>query len=162
MRSKPHAIESLRTAIDCLPVRTRAAMLEGIRTNEIIVGAYTSRGGVCPMLAAHRNGGRTDFLSFAHAWDRFTVAKRSRRATGRELRILTTHLEASLLSEGVRAELTAAMEDHRELLRRHAHDPAGTVRAKRLIPRALRRGDYTRALERLEAAAEPEPQPADR
>ncbi len=59
-------IEDLRLAIDCLPLRTRVAMLEGIRSNEIIVGAYTDRdGGVCPMLAAHRCGGRTNFISFA-------------------------------------------------------------------------------------------------
>src|SRR3954470_6283466 len=52
-------IEDLRLAIDCLPVRTRRAMLEGIRCNEIIVRAYADRaGGVCPMLAAHRCGGR--------------------------------------------------------------------------------------------------------
>src|SRR6266550_5726410 len=75
MRRKHHSIEDLRRAIDCLPVDTRAAMLEGVRANDIIVGAYTDRsGGVCPMLAAHRCGGRTDFLSFAHAWDRFTRA----------------------------------------------------------------------------------------
>ena len=36
-------------------------MLDGIEANHIIVGAYTDRhGGVCPMLAAHRNGGRTE------------------------------------------------------------------------------------------------------
>src|ERR671936_299224 len=49
----------LRIAIDCLPLQTRKAMLEGIEANRIIVGAYTDRqGGVCPMLAAHRDGGR--------------------------------------------------------------------------------------------------------
>jgi hypothetical protein len=30
--------------------------------------------GVCPMLAAHRNGGRTSLASFARAWDRYTKA----------------------------------------------------------------------------------------
>ena len=61
-------IEDLRTAIDCMPARTREAMLEGVRSNEIIVGAYVDRrGGVCPMLAAHRCGGRTSFVSFARA-----------------------------------------------------------------------------------------------
>ncbi len=65
-------IDDLRLAIDCLPSRTRIAMLDGISANEIIVGAYTDRdGGVCPMLAAHRHGGRTNFISFARAWDRF-------------------------------------------------------------------------------------------
>src|SRR6476620_8122159 len=57
-------------------------MLEGIDTNEIIVGAYTDRDGrVCPMLAAHRNGGRTSLASFARAWDRYTCARRPRPAT---------------------------------------------------------------------------------
>ena len=88
-------------------------MLEGIRSSSIIVGAYTDRhGGVCPMLAAHRRGGRTNFASFAHAWDRYTGAKnRARQATERELRTLTTMLEASLygtdLDEAI-ADLKAA------------------------------------------------------
>src|ERR671934_2937688 len=98
MRRKRHTIEDLRRAIDCLPVETRVAMLTGVRSNDIIAGAYTDRsGGVCPMLAAHRCGGRTDYRSFARAWDRFTGAgRRARRATERELRTLTAHLEASL------------------------------------------------------------------
>jgi hypothetical protein len=52
------------------------------------------------MLAAHRHGGRTSFVSFAHAWDRFAGAKRARRATQRELRILESQLQASILAEG--------------------------------------------------------------
>ena len=86
MRRRRRPIEDLRIAVECLPSTTRAAMLEGVRTWPIIVGAYTDRrGGVCPMLAAHRCGGRTDFLAFARAWDRFTHAKRPRRATEREV-----------------------------------------------------------------------------
>src|SRR4051794_25456981 len=70
MRTRRSPIDELRLAIDCLPVRTRTAMLEGVRANDIIVGAYADReGGVCPMLAAHRRGGRTNFISFAKAWD---------------------------------------------------------------------------------------------
>ena len=78
------------------------AMLDGMRRyDRIIVGAYTDRtGGVCPMLAAHRCGGRTDFSSFARAWDRFTGAgKRARSATEREVRTLTAQLEASIWAE---------------------------------------------------------------
>lgn len=73
-------------------------MLAGVEANRIIVGAYTDRkGGVCPMLAAHRNGGRTSFASFAHAWDRYTgVGRRPRPATDRELHTLTAMLEASI------------------------------------------------------------------
>src|SRR5213083_2227493 len=93
-------IEDLRTAIDCMPARTREAMLAGVRSNEIIVGAYTDRaGGVCPMLAAHRCGGRTSFVSFARAWDRFAATKRARTASARELRVLEAHLEASIVAE---------------------------------------------------------------
>ena len=56
-------------------------MLDGIEANQIIVGAYTDRrGGVCPMLAAHRNGGRTDLASFARAWDRYTGPAAARAA----------------------------------------------------------------------------------
>jgi hypothetical protein len=116
MRALTHTpIDDLRLAIDCLPLHTREAMLEGIRANDIIVGAYSDRsGGVCPMLAAHRHGGRTSFIAFAHAWDRFSGAKRARRATQRELRVLTAHLEASILSE---ADLGAAIRDHQAIAR---------------------------------------------
>ena len=49
MGTKHYAIEDLRRAIDCLPVDTRLAMLQGVRSNDIIVGAYTDRsGGICP------------------------------------------------------------------------------------------------------------------
>ena len=92
----------LRNAIDSLPARTREAMLEGIAGGRIIVGAYTDRqGGVCPMLAAHRNGGRTSLASFARAWDRYTGAKRARPATPRELTTLRAMLQASLALEDV-------------------------------------------------------------
>jgi hypothetical protein len=118
MRSTPTPIQQLRTAVYCLPEHTRRAMLEGMARNDIIVGAYASRdGGICPMLAAHRCGGRTDFLSFARAWDRFSGAKRQRKATRRELRVLTAHLRASL-AEAPDADLAAAIAAHRELVRR--------------------------------------------
>lgn len=77
-------------------------MLRGIQGNRVIVGAYVDkRGGVCPMLAAHRNGGRTDFSSFARAWDEFTGAKKARRASAREVRTLKGYLEVALIREGV-------------------------------------------------------------
>ena len=79
MRERHRAtINELRTTIECLPRHTRVAMLEGIRTNEIIVGAYTSDGGICPMLAAHRAGGRTDFISFAQGVGPVRVRDQSR------------------------------------------------------------------------------------
>jgi hypothetical protein len=142
-RRRGRQAQELRRAIDCLPARTREAMLAGVRAQErIIVGAYVDReGGVCPMLAAHRRGGRTDFLCFARAWDRFTGAGRgSRRATARELRVLVAHLEASLLEDDA-PELSAAINEHLKLrtrrrvaLRRFLDgcDPRGEIVARRL------------------------------
>ncbi len=100
-----------------MPLHTRRAMLEGIGATTIIVGGYTDgQGGVCPMLAAHRNGGRTAFASFAHAWDRYTRAGETpRRASERELRTLSTMLEASIAMEAVAGEgvLGEAVREHR-------------------------------------------------
>ena len=130
MRRRRRPIEDLRIAVECLPSTTRAAMLEGVRTWPIIVGAYTDRrGGVCPMLAAHRCGGRTDFLAFAHAWDRFTHAKRARRATEREIAALVSYLEASLLSEdlGPAEDLRAAIADHQAAARRRREAEANRI-----------------------------------
>jgi hypothetical protein len=99
-RAKNKHAERLRLIVDTLPYETRTAMLEGLKQYDIIAGAYSNGdGGVCPMLAAHRCGGRTDLRSFARAWDRFTGAGRARRATERELRTLTAQLEASLWRE---------------------------------------------------------------
>ena len=133
-RSRP--ARDLRTAIDCLPLQTRRAMLSGVESNRIIVGAYTDRsGGVCPMLAAHRNGGRTSLASFARAWDRYTGVRRPRPATERELTTLKTMLEASIAID----ELPAVAEVVRE---------AKALRAKRL--RVFRRFDeYERAVAEL-------------
>jgi len=127
----------LRTAIDCLPLQTRKAMLGGVESNRIIVGAYVDKqGGVCPMLAAHRNGGRTSLASFAHAWDRYTgVRRRARPATERELNTLTAMLEASIALD----ELPSVGDVARE---------AQASRARRL--RVFRRFDeYERAVAEL-------------
>ncbi|HUB72726.1 MAG TPA: hypothetical protein VL979_01665 [Solirubrobacteraceae bacterium] len=147
-------VERLRTAIDCMPVATREAMLAGLRANErIIVGAYVDgRGGVCPMLAAHRAGARTDFLSFARSWDRFAraVGGKPRAASERELRVLVRQLEASLQSASG-LELDVAIAEHRRLVSRNrrprlirgalpdAADPRGEILARRQHRPSLRR-----------------------
>ncbi len=113
-------ISQLETAIECLPRATREAMLQGIRTRPIIAGAYTdNRGGICPMLAAHRGGARTSLLSFARSWDAFARAKRVRRATRRELRVLEDLLVASLERE---TDLGAAITAHRASAAGRARD----------------------------------------
>jgi hypothetical protein len=104
-------------------------MLAGISANDIIVGAYATGDGICPMLAAHRNGGRTNFIGFANAWDRFASRDgrrgASRRATERELRVLRVHLEASLLEEdGPVSDLAAAHAEHTELVRERERSEA--------------------------------------
>lgn len=101
-RTRRSSTQRLRNAVEALPLHTKLGMLEGINSNRVIVGAYTDkRGGVCPMLAAHRNGGRTDFGSFARAWDEFTGARRARRASVREVRTLRGYLEVALIREGI-------------------------------------------------------------
>jgi hypothetical protein len=102
-----------------MPLATRQAMLDGIARNPIIVGAYAAPdGGICPMLAAHRNGGRTSYAAFAAAWDRYARAgRRPRRATSRELKALTTMLETSVAEEDVRGAgaLRRAIAEHRSI-----------------------------------------------
>jgi hypothetical protein len=143
-RSKT-TIHDLRTAIDCLPRDTRIAMLRGINTNPIIAGAYTDGDGICPMLAAHRAGGRTSFITFARAWDAFAFrdakVRYARRATERELLTLRTHLEASLLEdECPAADRAAALAEHRQLVERNAERTARrATRAGRIGERSERR-----------------------
>src|SRR3954464_141543 len=115
MRRRP--ARDLRLAIRCMPQGTREAMLDAVENDRIIVGAYTDRnGGVCPMLAAHRHGGRTNLASFARAWDRYTRAKSGppRPATDRELRTLRAMLEASVSLEelGGQSDLGRAIDEH--------------------------------------------------
>jgi hypothetical protein len=133
-RASPDRAQRLRSAVEALPRRTRLAMLTGIVRNRIVVGAYADprTGGVCPMLAAHRNGGRTNFASFARAWDTFTSARRPRLATRHELGVLRSYLEFSLLRDEHGDESLAGL--------------AANLRAER--ERAARR-------------AEPQPEPAD-
>ena len=133
----------LRSAIDALPRATRAAMLEGVRSNKIIAGAYVDRqGGVCPMLAAHRQGARTAFLPFSRAWDRFSQGKRARRASRRELHVLVAHLQASLLAEEGDVDLGEAIAEHRSLAARtrierarSRREHSGRARSRRAQPR---------------------------
>ena len=97
MRRSRNAAARLRAAVEMLPIETKQAMLVGLDSETIITGAYTHDGGICPMLAAHRRGGRTDRESFAQCWDRYTGANKGRVATEREIRTLRCMLEASLL-----------------------------------------------------------------
>jgi hypothetical protein len=160
LRAGRRTAQELRQAIDCLPVRTREAMLSGINENEIIVGAYTDRDGrVCPMLAAHRYGGRTSLASFARAWDRYTCARRPRPASEREVRTLTAMLEASLMYQDEVSDLAAAAAEHRALLGTKRRPTGETSRLRELRHRAgwawlrvfRRYDDYSAALAQVES-----------
>jgi hypothetical protein len=145
VRRKPrNPAQRLRLAVDALPRRTRIAMLRGISGNDVAVGAYSdkSSGAICPMLAAHRNGGRTNLASFARAWDRFTGARRPRLATDREVRALTSYLELSLLRDEQGEESLAAIA-HRIRAERSAAGTPTTVRPRDRRPT----GDRHRARE---------------
>lgn len=163
MRTRRRAtISHLRAAIDGLPRQTRIAMLEAIATNQIIVGAYANRDGICPMLGAHRAGGRTNAIGFAKAWDRFAFrdsrCTRARRATERELLILKTQLEASLMADDAGAAnpdgradapgsvLAAARAEHLELVVRRQRD-AGRSTEGAHDGRCRRPGDPDRSEE---------------
>ena len=155
--------------IDSLPRDTRVAMLAGIRQNDIIVGAYTDHAGICPMLAAHRAGGRASCISFSKAWDAFAFrgarTRVARRATRRELLVLTSHLEVSLLDDDLSSDLGAAPVQHEELVpARPADRPGDPDRGAELETRpgwawlrVMRRYDeYERALALVESG-EPDP-----
>jgi hypothetical protein len=147
-----------------MPLPARVAMLEGIEGNRIIAGAYTDRhGGVCPMLAAHRSGGRTSLASFARAWDRYTGASRPRAATARELNTLRAMLEASIALDETPAPEQRRRRRWRETGERHR------ARELRYQPgwawlRPFRRLDeYDRALSELRSLRSgPSPAPRAR
>jgi hypothetical protein len=159
----------LRIAVERLPRHTKEAMLRGIDTNRIIVGAYvdSSSGGICPMLAAHRNGGRTDVAAFARAWDEYTNPRRPRRATRREVARLRALLERSLeldtsFDHVSIAELAAQIRAERRQRAGHVEVPAtpaveppepadAPIRVRRRAPES----DLLSATERELAAAAP-------
>ncbi len=136
--------QRLRTAVDSLPDRTKVAMLSGIERNRIIVGAYVDprSGGICPMLAAHRNGGRTSLASFAVAWDCYTGAKRPRLAKRREVATLVTLLRASLAEGSIGSAGGGSIAE-----------AARTIRAER--------AEFAALEAREAAAAFQPPEPAD-
>ncbi len=98
--SRENAQAELRRSIDVLPERTRQAMLVGLKNNTVIAGAFAgAKDGACPMMAAHREGGRTSCCTFPEAWDKFCgVHGRNivRPATEYEVMILCREIEASL------------------------------------------------------------------
>lgn len=129
--------EELPRAIEQLAVATRAAMLEAVRcpATRLIAGGYVAPGGrVCPLLAAHRRGGRTngesaDVSNFADVWDRFTGTPTGapRPIEPAERRVLDGLLVASLTRERRRREAI----ERRERREREAREAVVKVRTGR-------------------------------
>jgi len=117
---REQARAELRRSIDVLPERTRKAMLVGLGNNTVITGAFAASGqGACPMMAAHREGGRTSCCTFPEAWDKFTgVYGRHivREATPYEIQILCEEIEASLVPAPHTSDLADAIAEHQAML----------------------------------------------
>jgi hypothetical protein len=133
----------LEAAARSLPAHTRHAMERSLRRERVIAGGYSDElGGVCPMLGAHRHGGRTVCAEFARAWDAFTGAKRARDATEVELLTLRRILASARLDDA-RAEHEAERAREREG-RRRAKPRRRTFRFRRPFDRTLSRLTLTR------------------
>ena len=154
---REEALADLRQSIDTLPERTRAAMLAGLGNNTVITGAFTDGSGVCPMLAAHREGVRTRCMGFPEAWDRFTgVHGRGicRPATQYEVLQLRMQIEESLaaprttsgFAEAIAAH-QASIESRRERSRRESGgfvaDLTGAIEEHRSAARERRSREAT-------------------
>jgi len=136
----------LRAAVDRLPLATRRAMLEGMQTNSIIVGADGNpHGGVCPIYAASTPPSKRIGKPFARAWDRYAGARLPRPASDRELRALRSMLETSIeleteaTAEPAAVSLSAAIAAHkasraRSLAVPPVREPRPSRQARRVAP----------------------------
>ena len=133
-RRRRRRAQALSRAVMELPPSARRAMLAALEADDQLVGAYTnSRGGVCPMLAAHRRGARTDVGNFPRAWDGFARARRPRPATERELDILKALRQETSSHGGTPGEPLPAEREARERqpVRQAPGDPHGGVSLER-------------------------------
>ena len=125
--SREQARAELRRSIDVLPERTRRAMLHGLGNNTVITGAFAASGqGACPMMVAHREGGRTSCCTFPEAWDKFTgVYGRHivREATPYEIQILCEEIEASLVPLPKVDPLADAIAEHQAMVAARLREP---------------------------------------
>jgi hypothetical protein len=127
-RAASRRARRLRSAVAGLSLDARHAMLAALYDDELIVGAYADRHGrVCPMLAAHRRGARSDVGDFPRAWDDFARARRPRRATARELEILKALLEEGLDRRADQAHRPAPLDPHHLPARSGEPAPTPTV-----------------------------------
>ncbi len=155
-RRKRTASERLRHVVQALPRHTKEAMLRGIQNGPVITGGYTDGdGGACPMLSAHRNGGRTDMGTFARAWDEFTGTPtgKPREASKREVAMLRHYLERALVDDpGGDRSLAEEVREVQEDRRRRAESAA--IRSSEDIEDVLSKTYAAAAERRAEERAE--------
>jgi len=148
--------ERLRNAVEALPRHTKEAMLRGLDRGKVITGGYTDGdGGACPMLSAHRNGGRTDMGTFARAWDEFTGTPtgKPREASQREVATLRNYLERALVADpGGERSLAEEVREVQEGRRRRAESAA--IRSSEDIEDVLSKTYAAAAERRAEERAE--------
>jgi hypothetical protein len=155
-RAAKDPAEELPRAIEELAVTTRAAMLEAVRCSatRLIAGSYVAPGGgICPLLAAHRRGGRphdgsTGVSAFAGVWDRYTGARTGdpRPIEQAERQMLEGLLVASLAREQRRRE-AAGRRERRDWEARGAVARVRAGRGARLEALLSAEGDQNRAQE---------------
>lgn len=145
---REQARAELRRSIDVLPERTRKAMLHGLGSNTVITGAFAaSKNGACPMMVAHREGGRTSCCTFPEAWDKFTgVHGRHiiREATPYEIQILCEEIQASLVP--LPNLLSEAIAEHQAIVEARQHQ---AVAEQQEAVAAQERADEPRRKRRL-------------
>ncbi len=141
-----HAVERLRLAIDCMPWRrARRCSEECAATSASSSARMRRRGGVCPMLAAHRRGGRTDFLVVRQVLGPVRSRRRASRA-GDRARAADPRRAAGGEPAGAGGlELDRAIGEH-HVLRGRSLAPAQAARVRR-----LQRRDTARRLRRVPA-----------
>ncbi len=149
---REQARAELRRSIDVLPERTRKAMLVGLGNNTVITGAFAaSKDGACPMMAAHREGGRTSCCTFPEAWDKFTGVHGRyiiREATPYEVQILCEEIQASLVP--LPNLLSEAIAEHHAIVEaRHLQDTIAEREAVAAQERAVEEAAAPRRRRRL-------------
>jgi hypothetical protein len=158
---KKQRAERLRTTVDFLPPETKRAMLAGLERNRIITGANTDRrGGMCPMIAADRNAFEAGPMAdiFASVWDSYNGAciLNRRDATERDLRVLKTMLETSLVnSPELSSELGQAWLDYHTETASGPADPSVDFSAE--LTSALKQSAHLDTSSSAQLSASPSP-----
>ena len=106
MAKRRNNAKRLRNSIGAMPNATKQAMLRGIRSNRVIVGAYVDkRGGVCRCSRLTATAAAPASAPSPAPGTRSPApTPQARRASRLEVRILENYLEMALVREGIGGE----------------------------------------------------------